>query len=594
MKMNALILANSASSAYREGFERVLPYLEHFGVPLAWCDLARDPLPEDLAAYPLLVIAHRQLDPTGTRLAPGGRQRLLQAVAQGSGLVSFDPRLPLPGEIGIEKKFARGLKSTRAQTITFQRAHAITARHTSGEQLPLASDLILPALPAAPESVLLHAGGSPLLAASALGQGKIVRWATSDWMYSGILGPLAGLDDVFWRALAWAARKPFAMRGLPPLVTMRVDDVAGTGARWGQTPLYWLEAAQACGFKSWLGLFIFNLEEATLQQLRPHLMEGRATAFPHAFGRPPRGQPDALPYFDRGFPTRAVEYDEFIYYDHQSQQSWSDREAARGLATVDEWYAAHAPLPISPYAIPHWGEVGSNVMAHIHDRWGCDLIAKYNDCDVPLANPIPWLVAGPFRRYEKPGTAFFDPARRGQRPVYYADFVNFGQRQFFLCFTEIRNNAGYEWAPDNNIDATVSRGLTQLRRAFESMALPVLFTHETDYIYKIQPETWAEEIKQIAAGIRGYDPIYVTPDEGIRYVRATQTSRLEACEYHPDNNEINARFSGRADRSTYFYVFADAGDELVSQLVETPAFDDGLEIRQRISRDKNRKVKEHV
>ncbi len=73
----------------------------------------------------------------------------------------------------------------------------------------------------------------------AIGAGQLLSWASTDWMDTRVLGPLAGLDDLFWRGLVWAARKPFCLRGLPPLVTMRVDDVAGTGGHWQQTPLYW-------------------------------------------------------------------------------------------------------------------------------------------------------------------------------------------------------------------------------------------------------------------------------------------------------------------------------------------------------------------
>jgi hypothetical protein len=572
MNMNALVLCNSASPAYSEYRQQVLPYLEHFGVPLACCDLARKPLPADLDDYPLIVIAHRQLDPTGTRLAPGGRQRLLQAAVQGCGLVSFDNNLPILNEMGMISSAQTGAESTKACEITFQLSHAITAGHEPGELLILAGELDVPMLPADEESVLVTAGGKPLLAVNSLGQGRVARWATSGWIYSGILGPLAGLDDVFWRTLVWAARKPFALRGLPPLAAMRVDDVAGTGSRWEQSPLYWLETANRFGFKPWLGLFIFNLEEAAIQQLRPHLMEGSATAFPHAFGRPPRGSSEALPYFDQGLPLSASSYDEFIYFDHQNGCPLTDAQAQKNLAAVDGWYATHTPLPISPYAIAHWGEMSSKVMAHIHDHWGCDLVATYNDCDVPLADSTPWLVAGPFRKYEKPGTAFFDPAQRGQRPVYYADFINFGQRPFFLCFTEIRNVAGYEWAPDNNVVATVRRGITQMRRAFESMALPVLFTHETDYIYKISPDTWAEEFKQISAGIRGNNPIYVTLDEGIQYVRATKTSKFETCYWDADSHQVSATFSGYTDCTTHFYLFGEEDGQLTSRLIEIPPF----------------------
>jgi len=92
---------------------------------------------------------------------------------------------------------------------------------------------------------------------------------------------------VLWRSLVWAARKPFALRGLPPLVTMRVDEVAGQGVLWQQSPLYWVHLANRHGFKPWLGLFIYNLTEPAVNELRDLIQRDQATAFPHAFGRAP-------------------------------------------------------------------------------------------------------------------------------------------------------------------------------------------------------------------------------------------------------------------------------------------------------------------
>ena len=76
---------------------------------------------------------------------------------------------------------------------------------------------------------------------------------------------------------------------------------------------------------------------------------------------------------------------------------------------------------------------------------------------------------------EEPGTGFITPDRRGQRPLYYAGFANLGVQQFFTCRTEIHDDAGYEWKTDNDVAATVERGVCQLRRALGTLALVVLF-----------------------------------------------------------------------------------------------------------------------
>jgi hypothetical protein len=122
------------------------------------------------------------------------------------------------------------------------------------------------------------------------------------------------------------------------------------------------------------------------------------------------------------------------------------------------------------------------------------------------------------------------------------------------------------------------------------MALPVLFTHETDHIYKIRPEIWAQEIALVVEGIREYNPIYVTLDEGIRYVRATRTSRLASCHYDAATGEVSATFTGHADVPTHFYLFTDPliPDHPLPDhpftLVEVPAFDGQTVVRYRSRR----------
>jgi hypothetical protein len=560
---NPLVLINSGAATSADAQEIVLPYLDHFGVPYELLDVMRQPLPPDLAARPLIIVAQRDLDARRRRLGGEGRAALAEAVERGAGLISFDPALlDGPGE---------ATNVPPAETVVVADAsHPITARHAPGETLALVGTLHVPTI-AADGQVLLEAGARPLLVVRAHGRGRVALWATPRWASTRVLGPLAGLDDVLWRSIVWAARKPFVLRGLPPLVAMRVDDVAGTGERWERSPLFWAQEAARHGFKPWLGLFLGNLGEAALRELHAMLDAGAASAFPHAFGRPARG--DNGPWrYEPPLALRASSYDEFIYFDHQRGEPWSDAEAARGLAAVDAWYEAHGRPPISRYAVAHWYEQGANTVAHMVDRWGVEFTGKIQDVDAPLRDETPWLRLGPFRRHEQPGTSLFEPTLRGDRPVYYADFVNFGGRRLFNCVTEIRDDAGYEWVPDADVPASVGRGVRQLRRALDSMALAVLFTHETDFIHRIPPAAWDEQLGQIVAGISSYRPRFVTLDDGARIVRATKTSRLAAF----DSGTTQIVLTGVTDVATAVYVFDESDDALDGRLVEVPAFEEQL------------------
>ena len=562
VSMNVLVLVNSDSPFARQGNEYVLPYLEHFGVPFTLADVSKQNVDFSLGQYAIVVISHPQITPKGRDI----ENVLLDAVRSGCGLVSFDPNLP---------KLSPTLDANSANVTTLEFSatpHFITARHNPGEKRKLFGPMTLPRFSAGDGKVLVSADGCPLLITSQAGKGRIVQWTSQDWMHTSVLGPLAGLDDCLWRSMVWAARKPYAMRGLPPLVTMRVDDVAGRGGLWNQSPFYWVKTCGKYNFKPWLGLFIYNLTSEAIEELRGYIRDGQATASPHALGRPPREKENQDFYYNpKAIPLRAYTYDEFIYFDHQHKRPWSDEEAQRGLKAVDDWYA-ETNLPMSKYFVPHYSEVGRNIIPYVADKWHMEFAMFYMQPGLPYGDSSPWTKCGPFRLYEKPGTCTNRENMRGNRPVYYADSADVDGHKLFNCFTEIRDNAGYEWAPDNDVNATIGRGVRQLRRALDSMALAVLFTHETDYIFKIKPENWEKEIKAIAEGIADYNPVFSTTDNAMKIVRAHRTSRLNSCAFNPSSETVKAELTGAADVPTSFYLFTEEGNRITWRLVPVPAF----------------------
>jgi hypothetical protein len=406
---------------------------------------------------------------------------------------------------------------------------------------------------------------------SKIGQGRVLNWASAAWMHPLVLGPLGGLDDLVWRGLAWAARKPFVLRGLPPLVTMRVDDVAGRGILWNETPLYWVEEVVRHGFKPWLGLFIYNLSPQTVSQVRHLIDRGQATAFPHAFGRPPRDAGSDFFWYEDALPLRTDSYDEFIYFNHNALASWPDDEAQKGLEAVDRWYAAQSSLPMSAVALPHWYEMGANTCAHVHDRWNCEFIGTLIDTNLPLIGGTPWLNSGPFRRRIIGEALPHVPGGSGKRPVYYADFIDRAGYRFFNSVTEIRDDAGYEWTPTDDVEVSTGRAVRQLKRAMDSMAMASLFTHETDHIYKISPDHWRQIVKNTANGIAGYQPVLVTLDEGMRRLRDTVTARMSSGEYDIERREVTIRLQGHADTAGAALLFVQEDEE--GRWIDTPAFD---------------------
>jgi hypothetical protein len=581
--VNTLVVIDSNSPEVMKAQQMLMPYLDHFGLPYSVLDVNKQELPASVGNCPLIIIGHDKIARRNKAFLDKLQRFTQQAVDKGCGIVSFDKQIP--GFFSGNSSEGQPEK-TEVKAIRFTNAgHYITERHQPGEIRKLFGPMVLYPFSVKEADVLIDADGCPLLVTSKNPNLRVVQWASQDWMHTAVLGPMAGLDDCLWRSLVWAAKKPFALRGLPPLITMRVDDVAGRGGLWDKSPFYWVQTANKHGFKPWLGLFIYNLTPQAIDELRGYIQNGMATASPHALGRPPRNGNSDFYYYPRAIPLRANTYDEFIFFDHQQKKPWSDEQARRGLEAVDDWYAAHSPLPMSRYLVPHFYEIGSNTITHIAEKWGIEFVAFNRDIDLPWAPSSPWLKAGPFRLYEKPGTCTTRRDLRGRNPVYYADFIEIGKYRFFDCITEIRDDAGYEWAPDNNVEESVGRGLRQLKRALNAMALATLFTHETDYIYKIEPNNWDKELKLISDGISDYNPIFLTMDDALKIVRAAKTSRLKSCSFDPSNEIVEATFTGKTDVETGFYLFTKSRDNICSELVKVPQFDGTITIQRKIGQD---------
>jgi uncharacterized repeat protein (TIGR01451 family) len=417
--------------------------------------------------------------------------------------------------------------------------HYITERHEAGESISTGNmTLVDVTLPTDVEAIAMS-GSLPFLAVSTHGQGRAVQWGSYDWMSHDVLGPVYGLDDLVWRSIVWAARKPFVMQGLPPFVTMRVDDESG--------PFWWIDIANEFDIKPWAGLFFHNIDSSEAEHLSSLVHDGLATTSIHAFNGG------------------------FFYYNH-SGSDWPDDVMADHYAEGTQWHEDN-DIPISKFVLPHYYEIGTNAFQGLSD-WDVEFVGTMMDPGTRYGDP--WLVGGPYRRH-----ASRQSSRYGG-PVYYADFLTVPGHpefdgQFFNCVTEIRDDAGYEWYPDNDVPGSIGRGTRQTIRALDSMVLATLFTHG-QHIYDITPDNWRAILDGITTNLEPYDPIYVTLDHACQYVRAMHTSDITDSTYDPATRQLTTTLGGETDMPTMFYLFTERDGEIQHVLVDAPTFSGSTEV----------------
>lgn len=552
---NAVVLVNSASPSYPEFGQRLQTYLDHFGVPYDVLDITTAAVDSSIANYQLIIVGHTGLDAGATRyLDSTEQQAIADAVLNGSGFFSVDGDLATDADQGrytfIDTFFGltyQGKFNTASSISIPSSEHYITALQeapaTWALRAAIQGDVVTP-----PGSVasLASVGNSPLLLVTTTGQGRAVQWLSDDWIAAGTFGQFQGMDDLIWRSLVWAARKPFVLRGMPPFVTMRVDDSSGPGA--GSTPWAWVDIANQYGFKPFIAFFMDDIDVEEAAKLRSLIEKGLATASIHG-----RSQWD------------------FFYFDHNFGRNYPDATIQSYFADADDFYAAYGIVG-GKTIVPHYYESGDNVYEELAAR-GIEFLTTTNRPGWAYVDSTPPMPAGPYRKYGTPGSNANQTFN-----VFIADWLTIApdhplNGQFFNVLTEVRED-NYDLAPDRPSDVVIHDGTMQLKRALDSLVPASLFFHEYQ-LHSVSSAKWTNDLSAITANIASYEPLYVTYDHMAQYVRALATSRLNSTTFDAASSQLSITFTGNSDIDTQFYVFIDSGDTIARTPLNVTAFSGG-------------------
>lgn len=539
---NALVMVNSGSAAYYYNYTDYLkPYLDWFGIPYDTYDSdSGDPLP-DLSQYAVIIMGHRSVYTDNYPLSA-----LEAAIAGGTGLFSFDPNLfNFPSGFCEYVGSHPDLYSIQAN---FNTGHYITALHTPDTYHPTNNVITTKqqlhiwtySYDLADNTVLATIGSgsttAPLMQVAGYGSGRIVKWNSYQWIFDEVLGPVWGMDDLIWRGIAWAARKPFVMQGLPPMVTMRVDDVDDRSPI--MINLQWMSICNEYGLIPWVGVFMYPAgydPTGFFPKLKTFIDNNQATASPHS-----------------------SRYGELIYFNFNGVPNFS---AADSVIKASNIFKANN-LRMSRFVVPHYYYLTADALPEIRNM-GVEFLGTKIPYD-PVDYPGNWLNNKPYRidRDGWGGTGV---------PHFYADSINWEGTPFFLCLSEIgddgTSSSQYEWYPGTGtVSEVIARGVRHLRRSLNSMTLPVLFTHEDQLT--MTADDWRQMISGVTSGVSPYNPEYLSTDDAIAYIRAKVNLTIRAI--NSNNGLINISATGANDMETKCYIFDETGGQITQRLVTLP------------------------
>lgn len=619
--LSLLALVDSRHArAYEEARQAIFPALIHLGMPYAIHDLAQGPVSqEEVRSYRAVLLAQAEISQA---LSAEGQTALLAALAEGTGLVSFDPALVTAPQLAQGLGFSGGSEFFCSALHTPGNDHFITYTREVERDLPLIKPV--PLLPASVEKalVLLTAqNGAPAVLAGWHGAGRWVHYCLSPqaWL-NDYLGHANGLDDVFWRSVVWAARKPFLMKAMPPFVTMRIDDAQGVGGLWWNVQQCLLrqplhipvpiqrmlcdiepgKSSVACGFQyidvlnkhgviPAVGLFVDQVSARDRAILKRYYNAGKAEFSLHAFSEYVSYEPNPKGIAE-GELHRATE---FLYHKswHQEQDgAWvvderTPEDLAQAFQRADRFWAEAGIRP-SRVVNTHYVNPGVNSLPFLKAR-GQDLMmfaalfGQMYDSHYKAA----WSRAP----YGSIGMVFdYMPVPEGVSGVGFGDFFNAEAHYYYahqLAQTGHIDDGNIDFTvgatmkgctrDDNDLDAAAENIVRQVRMGLDAMFFGCMMAHEQGLAVLTVPEM--DEILSLAdSALSRYDRLTASYEHIAEYAKCHVDTRLVSANLA--DGGIALRLLGASTLPLKLYLWRDDGEGCAYGFRELPAFAGGLSV----------------
>jgi hypothetical protein len=538
--------------------ETIFAALRHLGLPYQVLDLSRERLDgERLSQLRGVLLAQAHLGP---RLSAADAQALHEAVWAGLGLVCFDGYLdayasPLREVLGLAgpcPTLARG-----AVRIAHDR-HFVTATREAGETLYFSAPVDVarvdaPACADPQYCLLTTADNWPALLARPFGQGRVVVWTLAPQVWTqACFGHAMGLDDLFWKGIVWAARKPFVMRAMPPFVTFVEDDASSS-----YNHFRYLDVFNAHGYIPHVGVYLDDLDKVMhdvkgqdSQALRAKYEAGLVRVAAHGFA-----------------------YDHEIFYDHMNLSAWPDEVVAENFRRYDETFKAWGIEP-SRMLNAHFGEIGVNALPYLTERGieFLDLARLYGQAWFePEATRRAWEDPAPYHNIgftfdTQPGapnffvaTARVKPHRMTGAPLVAVDFL-WGHTIFWD-----------EYPEGNNLAGASKQALAQMRLGLNSLFYGELMTHE-QRIAVLSMGELDQALSLIDRGLAKHSYVHRSYEYIAEYARSKVNSHLAAVNVDA-GGQVTCDLVGRTTLTTSVYLFTETDGIIQQSFVDVPVFD---------------------
>jgi hypothetical protein len=529
-------------------------YLEHLQVPYEIINVASTSPPSNLNQRHLIIAGHK-----GVSLSAAWRSAVVGAVNSGSGFINLD----WDPQIGAQSHIQSIFGATGSSVGSVATSIVVSQSVISGGSAPhyiaglqrrfldtpagnivydfhdddngVLQSVRSTILNGASGTVIARAGSDPLILATSFGSGRAVHFGTLEYLKADRFGFLQGVDDLFWRSLVWAAKKPFVLRGYPRLWSLQMDD---THPGWAirVRDLYNESFTGGTSADGTGGPWKVTGYVYELPSLPPGSAD-RASAIADINAE----RLDVVPHnFNGGASCGDIYWNSFI-------GPFTDSEWLSNVNSILAWKQGNGGADVIPTfsrsVIPHCWDLGNNTG---HDLWHTlgfryvTTIQKpgyqvtFNDpVDINDGQERP--NARPFWRYEKPPKL----TRNEDQPLFFADDYIVGSRAgfqaqtMFLFATQFHEPGEFRpdvvW-PSSDWPWTVAQSVNQFKRDtwrfWSSLAPMQIFTHDASNYQLASVNERRSVIQQVSSWLNSEKAVHVFMEQMGDYIYARNKSLL--------------------------------------------------------------------
>jgi hypothetical protein len=555
-----LVVVDSSAEGSRVSLDKSLfSALEHFGMPFQVLDLHSQALSVNmLRSHPAVIMGQNGL---GKSLSVQAIEAIKDAVDKGVGLVNLDGMLSLYPAAYRKMLGVQGEKTAHTSSVRITRhGHPITRLYDPDCTYQLRKPVEVSSIETGPnaEILLIADGNLPAMFAMRLGKGKVVQFTVaSDFWLPDYFGHAQGLDGLFWRSIAWAARKPFVMMAMPPFVTARVDDASGSGSQFlvnsrsAAIRFRYIDTLNQFGYTPNVGLFTDDIPETDGKIIKEKYAKGLAEFSPHAFTE------GKFIYIDRvsqGTGYRMVEYDPAQLQEHFAKL---DKQFAGWGVKPSKTVNSHCFNP-GLGALPFLQERGETFVMFA-GKFGKD----YADSAAYRWNPRPYGHPGFTFDYLPDHPEFFNVEAH---PYTVSAEGKISDADIDILYG---NTVFRKEAAATRIEAAARKGARGISLGLDGLFFGCLFTHE-QRIASLRVDEWEAILRSIDKRTAKYPRIFKSYDYIAEYAKSRYDTKITQATYDSVSREIRLKLNGRSRLPLTVYLFGEEGPEY--RFKEIPAF----------------------